>query len=180
MRIQAENSVVLVIDYQERLVPVIYENASIIEKTVTLLKGARALGLPFIMPRQYPKGLGDIIPEVKEAVGDFTPFDKLSFSACGETEIMDHVRSLNKKNIIVCGIEAHVCVLQSVIDLKEAGFTPILVCDCIGSRFPYDKEIALLRAQQEGALLTTAESILFELTERAGSDTFKTISKLVK
>ena len=180
MRIKAEDSAVLVIDYQERLVPVIHDNVSIVEKTVTLLKGARALGLPFILPRQYPKGLGDIIGEVKEAVGEYTPFDKLSFSACGETEIMDHLRSLGKKHVIVCGVEAHVCVLQSVIDLIAAGFTPVLAADCIGSRFPYDKEIALLRAQQEGALLTTAEAILFEMTERAGSDTFKTISKLVK
>lgn len=180
MRIKAENSAVLVIDYQERLVPVIHDDVSIVEKTVMLLKGARALGLPFILPRQYPKGLGDIVAEVKEAVGDYTPFDKLSFSACGETEIMDHLRSLGKKNVIVCGIEAHVCVLQSVIDLVAEGFQPIVVCDCIGSRFPYDKEIALERAKQEGALLTTAEAILFEMTTRAGSDTFKTISKLVK
>ena len=68
------------------------------------------MGLPFILPRQYPKGLGDIVDEVKEAVGDYTPFDKLSFSACGETEIMEHLRSLNKKTVIVCGVEAHVCV----------------------------------------------------------------------
>ena len=93
---------------------------------------------------------------------------------------MEQIRSLDKKNIIICGVEAHVCVLQSVMDLAAEGFRPILVCDCVGSRFPYDKEIALKRAAQEGALLTTAEAVLFEMTQRAGSDTFKTISKLVK
>lgn len=180
MRIKAEETAVLVVDYQERLVPVIHDNQAIIEKAVMLLKGTKALGLPFIMPRQYPKGLGDIVPEIREAVGEYTPMDKLSFSACGETEIMDYIRSLNKKNVIVCGIEAHVCVLQSVIDLVAEGFQPILICDCLGSRSPYDKEIGIQRAVQEGALTSTAEAILFELTNKAGSDVFKTISKLVK
>ncbi|MEA4854077.1 MAG: isochorismatase family protein [Christensenella sp.] len=180
MRIQADNTAAIGIDFQERLVPVIAGNEKIVEKTAMLLKGLRALGVPLVMMRQYPKGLGDIIPEIKEAAGDFAPMDKLSFSACGEEEIMREIESKGKKNVIVCGVEAHVCVLQTVIDLIAAGMQPVLVCDCIGSRFPSDMEIAVQRAQQEGALLTTAEAILFELTQRAGNETFKTISKLVK
>lgn len=180
MRIRAEESAALIVDIQERLMPVIHEQDAVVKRCVVLIRGLKALGVPFVVPRQYPKGLGDVLPEIRDAIGEYEPLDKVSFSACYEEDQKQVFQALNKQTIIVCGAEAHVCVLQSVLDLIAGGYRVALVCDCIGSRFPQDKEIALRRAEQEGALLTTAESLLFELAQKAGTDTFKTISRLIK
>lgn len=120
------------------------------------------------------------IPSLFEAAGEEKYFDKITFSCMDDEAIRNAVEAGGKKNVIVCGIESHICVLQTCIDLKEAGYTPILVVDCMSSRKESDKEIAILRAQQEGILLTTTEAILFELTRKAGNPTFKEISRLIK
>lgn len=180
MRIYASDTVALPVDYQERLIPAIHESAKIVEKTAMLIRGLRALDVPIVVSRQYPKGLGDIVLEIKDALGSYEPWDKLAFSACGEPVLMDKIKESGKKNVIVCGVEAHVCVIQSVIDLIQQGYTVILVVDCIGSRTAESKKYAIKRAVYEGAIVTTAEAILFEMTEKAGTDVFKTISKLVK
>lgn len=180
MRINTNESAILVIDYQERLIPAIYDGEKVVEKTVMLLEGAKILGLPIVTLRQYPKGLGDLVPEIKTAVEGNEPIDKLSFSACGEPAVMARLSGFNLKNIIVCGVEAHVCVLQTVVDLIASGFHPVLVCDCIGSRCQSDKEVAVSRMIHDGATITTAEATLFELLEKAGTPEFKAISKLVK
>ena len=179
MRILAENTSCLVIDYQERLVPAMTGKETLIANSVKLLEGLKVLGIPMTITGQYTKGLGLNLPEIFKAAGTEEYFDKLSFSSY-EVEGVKKALESRGQFVILCGIEAHVCVLQTAIDLKEAGFAPILVTDCISSRKESDKEIALLRAQQEGILLTTSEAILFELTRRAGSDVFKQISKLVK
>ena len=106
--------------------------------------------------------------------------DKIVFSSYGQEDIKERIDQIGKKTVIVCGIEAHICVLQTCIDLKEAGYEPVLVTDCISSRKARDTEMAITRAVSEGITVTTYESILFELTRKAGSDTFKTISKLIK
>lgn len=180
MRIFLNDTVALPVDFQERILPAVENGQDVLDRSVMLVKGLKILGVPFVVPRQYPKGLGDILPEMREALGDYTPGDKLSFSACGEASLKAQFTALSRKNVIVFGIEAHVCVLQSVIDLKELGYQPILVADCIGSRRRSDMEYAIARARDEGAVVTTAEAILFELTERAGTDVFKSISRLVK
>ncbi len=180
MRIKAENTAILVIDYQERLVPAMHNSDDLIKKSTMLLKGMAVLGVPAIVSQQYPKGLGQTIPEITEALGENVVLDKTSFSVCQDDALMAALRICGKSNIAICGMEAHVCVLQSLIDLKALGFEPILVADCISSRNPYDKEVAITRAIQEGAAITTAEALLFELTEGAGNKNFKAISKLVK
>ena len=180
MRIKASLSIAIPIDYQEKLVPVIHGEREVVSKSAAFIKALRILDIPILVPRQYPKGLGDIVPEIKGALGDYEAIDKLSFSVCGEPLIMERIERSGRKNVIVFGFEAHVCVLQTVIDLLDAGYLPILVADCIGSRRPGDKKYAIYRARDEGAVITTSEAILFELTERAGTDTFKMISRLVK
>ena len=169
MRITAKDSVCLIVDYQEKILPAIADRERLIENSVKLLQGLRILGIPMVMTAQYSKGLGVNIPPIS---------DKKTFSSAGCQEVLEAVK--DKKYVIICGIEAHVCVLQTVIDLKEMGYQPVLVEDCISSRNLHDKEIALLRARDEGALLTTSESILFELTVTAEHEQFKQISKLVK
>jgi len=178
MRIKKEKSQLLMIDIQEKLFPYIENNEVLEKKVVTLLAGMEALAVPIMAARQYPKGLGDTI----EGLGTYFSqyYDKTTFSCCSSENILEELRKTDRRNIIITGIEAHICVLQTVIDLKALGFTPIVVADAIGSRDRRDYEIALKRMEYEGAVLTTVESILFELCRRAGTEEFKMISRLVK
>lgn len=180
MRILREDTAALLIDVQDRLLPAINKADEVLALAVRLIKGLQILEIPLVAVRQYPKGLGDMPRQLREVLGQYTPSDKVTFSAWDTEEIAGCIRSLGKKNLIVFGTEAHVCVLQTVIDLIGAGYNVVLVADCVGSRQPYDREIALRRAEKEGALLTTSESILFELLRKAATDTFKQISALVK
>ena len=176
MRIERENTVALVIDYQEKLVPVMDEKERLIQNSSILLAGLKYLGVPMIVTQQYTKGLGITVQEIREAMESDDYIDKISFTAFDSVkeQIMD------KKFVIVCGIEAHICVLQTVIDLVEEGFVPVVVEDCISSRKPNDKEVAIRRMLEEGAIVTTYESLLFELLKIAGTEESKRIQRLIK
>lgn len=176
MRIKREDTAALVVDFQERLVPAVADHEELMGRVKILLKGLKALDVPMIVTQQYTKGLGMSVPEIWETAGITEYQDKIHFSALSVVEPMIQ----EKKYIVVCGMEAHCCVLQTVIDLAAAGYVPVLVTDCIGSRKPYDLEMAIRRAEQEGAILTTCEAILFELLEVAGTPLSKEIQRLVK
>lgn len=181
MRILAQDTIGLIIDYQERIIPVMDKREELIHNTIKLIEGFKTLQIPMVVTQQYTKGLGVTIAPIANALGeDCKYFDKLAFSCLDDKEIFDKLKDYNKKNIIVCGIEAHVCVLQTVIDLKDKGYNVIIVEDCISSRKVKDKEIALKRFASEGVIFASYESILFELTKEAGTETFKQISKIVK
>lgn len=180
MRIRANETMAIVIDYQEKLVPVMHEKEIFVENSAILINGLKSLKIPMVVSQQYTKGLGNTIAEISEAIGDFEAHDKITFSCVGNEAIMEEVKKSNAKNIIICGCEAHICVLQTVIDLLELGMNVIVVEDCIASRKEQDMFSALVRAEKEGALITTYEAILFELCEKAGNDVFKYISKLIK
>ena len=176
MRIEREQTAALVVDYQEKLVPVMYEKEQLLRCSEILLKGLKVLEIPMYITQQYTKGLGTSVQEITDAIKDTAYTDKLSFTAydCVKEQIAD------KKFVIVCGIEAHICVLQTVIDLKASGHIPVLVADCISSRKELDKQVALDRARQEGAIVTTYESLLFELLKVAGTEESKKIQKLIR
>lgn len=176
MRIEREQTAALVIDYQEKLVPVMHKKKKLIQNSSILLAGLRLLGIPMVITQQYTKGLGMTVAEIADAVGTEEYMDKISFSAleCVKKEIKD------KKFIIVCGIEAHICVLQTVLDLLAKGYTPVVVEDCISSRKGSDRKVALKRMRDEGAIVTTYESVLFELLKVAGTDESKRIQRLIK
>lgn len=180
MRILKEDTIALVVDFQEKLMPVMADTDALETRTNILLKGLKTLEVPMIVTQQYTKGIGMTIPSLRESAGTDEYFDKIAFSCFDDDALRNAIEESGKKNVLVCGIESHICVLQTCIDLKEAGYTPVLVVDCMSSRKSSDKEVALLRAQQEGILLTTTEAILFELTRKAGNPTFKAISKLIK
>ena len=170
----------LVIDYQERLLIAMNEREEIAKKAEILIKGLKALDIPMIITQQYTKGLGMSEAFVFEAAQTSEYMDKTEFSAMGNEAISKVVKASGKPKIIVCGIEAHICVLQTCLDLKAQGFEPLLVLDCIGSRKKSDLDMTIVRAQQEDIMVTTTESILFELLGRADDDAFKTISKLIR
>jgi nicotinamidase-related amidase len=180
MRITKEDCTGLVIDIQERLHPHMDQAEELLRRTGILLQGLRILGVPVMLTEQYPEGLGGTVKEIKQVLSEFHPIRKLAFSCCDEPAYMMALEQTSRWKVIICGIETHVCVLQTVIDLTANGFTPVVVTDCTSSRKPGDKTVGLERMRQEGAVLTTLESILFELARVSGTDEFRAISRLVK
>jgi nicotinamidase-related amidase len=180
MRIRKEDTAALVVDFQEKLFPFIHESENLIKNTVRLINGLKVLGISMFVTEQYSKGLGNTIEPIGEALGEYSHIEKSSFSCCGNSDVCKVLEKSGMKNILVFGIEAHVCVLQTTVDLIQLGYKPVLIEDCVSSRNPNDKRIAIERMRNEGALISTYESILFELCEVSGTDTFKAISKIVK
>jgi nicotinamidase-related amidase len=180
MRILKNNTIALIVDVQERLFPHISDH-EIIEKNInTLIQGLKALGIPIILTEQYKKGLGATIWSIRESLGIYNAYEKMCFSCYEESTIKSKIESIDPRTVILTGVEAHVCVLQTCIDLIEYNYIPVVVEDCVSSRKPNDKKIAIDRMRSEGAIITSYESILFELTRISGTQEFKNISKLVK
>lgn len=180
MRILRENTIGLVIDIQERLVPVMEENELFVDNCIKLIKGLQILELPILVTQQYSKGLGETIPEIKSVIKNFQFIEKKDFSCLDNQEVVEKLKLSKARNVILCGIESHVCVMQTAIDLKEAGYIPVVVIDCVSSRSFDTMDLASERFRYEGIMMTSLESILFELTRTASSTEFKEISNLVK
>lgn len=180
MRIHVENSVGLIIDIQEKLLAVMQEPDAIVQRAGILIRGLDALQVPILATVQYKKGLGPTVPAVRGALGTVEETEKATFSCCDDSSFMKQLEQTGKGTVIIAGIETHVCVLQTALDLADRGFIPVLAVDATSSRKTLDKEVALRRMEQSGVILTTTESILFELTRVSGTPTFKAISKLIK
>lgn len=180
MRIKAEDCLFVQVDVQERLFPHIANNEELEKNLVTLVKGLQLHEIPMIVNEQYKKGIGETIPSLRELTDNYPHFEKTTFSCCGQEDGMAAIKASGKKYVILAGIETHVCVLQTALDLLEAGLQPVLVTDCVNSRKQSDKDAAIMRLVQAGVIPTTYESLLFELTVNAKNPVFKEISKLVK
>lgn len=180
MRITKEDSLVLLIDVQERLFPHIASAERLETQLINFLKGSNKLGIPLILSEQYKKGLGETLPSLVEIISPAYTIEKKSFSCIDHMGFVADLSLMNKQNVVIVGIESHICVLQTAIDLKTLGYNPIVVVDAIGSRSVENKMIAIERMKQEGVILTSVESILFEWCREAGSEEFKYISKLIK
>ncbi|MCF8226980.1 MAG: hydrolase [Bacteroidales bacterium] len=180
MRILKEQSIGLLIDLQERLFPHIHDNDQLLRNISILLDGFEILSVPLIVTEQYRKGLGETHVSIRRNIDNFNPLEKMVFSCCEDKYFMQELENSGKKYVIIAGIEAHVCVLQTTVDLVASGYQPVVVEDCISSRKSNDKVVALKRMIQEGALITTYESVLFELARISGTEVFKSISRLVK
>lgn len=169
----------IMIDMQEKLVPAVAHPEQLVSDCRAFLKGLDILKVPFIASQQYTKGLGMTIPELSELTGG-SYVEKITFSCWREEAFRTAVRKLGVEQVMICGTETHICVQQTVLDMLEAGFEVYLIADCVGSRFDRDREAGIRRMEQAGAVITTFESALFELTERGGTAEFKEISRLVK
>ena len=180
MRLLAEDSLCLVIDVQERLIPAVSRGDVVAARILRLIYGLKILGVGFLISEQYPQGLGPTLPAVLERLPEILPWPKLSFSCCEEPHLLEALLASGRKNILVCGVEAHVCVQQTVTDLAALGFQPVVVADAVSSRDEADVRQSIDRMRREGAIVTGSESLLFELTRVAGTDKFKAISRLVK
>jgi nicotinamidase-related amidase len=180
MRIKVEDCVFVQVDVQERLFPHIAEKEELEKNLITLIQGLKLLEVPIIVNEQYKKGIGETIPSLRELTDDYPHFEKTTFSCCGNEDGLSAIKATGKKVVILAGIETHVCVLQTALDLLEEGLQPVLVTDCVNSRKAKDKETAIQRLVQAGVIPTTYESLLFELTVNAKNPVFKGISALVK
>lgn len=181
-RIQRENCQAMIIDVQEKLSPHIYRYNDILKKTLILIQGLQVLDIPILLNEQYPEGLGRTVPEIM-AVLDTTKsktIEKVTFSACDNDETWNYLAQQNRISVLVFGVEAHVCVMQTVLDLLYNGMQPVVIADAIGSRSAYDRRQAIRRMRRAGAVITTTEAILFELCRSSKDPAFKAISQLVK
>jgi len=182
MLISKTNSSLLIIDVQERLAPSMHEPRRVIDGCARLLKGADILNIPTIITEQYPKGLGPSLFDIRDAASETAVyFEKTNLSAAAEEGFMELLSSFKKKQIIIAGIEEHICVLQTAVELKEKGFDVFVVTDASGCRSPENERIAVQRLKQEGIFLTGVEMVLFEWLRKAGSPEFKDIqNRLIK
>jgi nicotinamidase-related amidase len=178
--LKKEKSALLIIDLQEKILPVVNNYEMVLQNTIKLIKGFRVLNLPIFFTEQYPKGLGQTSELILDQLEGYNAIQKMSFSCFGAEDLFERLNTQKLTQIVVCGIESHVCVQQTVLDLLANDFQVNLVADAVSSRKLIDYEIALNRMQSKGAEVTTTESVLFELLEVCGTPDSKEISKIVK
>jgi len=178
--IQKENCALLVIDIQEKILPVIFDNDRVISNSLKLINGFKILNVPVFITEQYPKGLGSTDSRILSALPDVKPIEKITFSCCGSEELVNNLRENNITQIAVCGIESHVCVVQTVLDLIANDFHVHVASDAVSSRKQFDYEMSLRRMGANGAEISLTESILFEMLNQCDTAEFRAVSKLVK
>jgi isochorismate hydrolase len=183
MKIDRNQAVLVIIDIQEKLMPVIDNAAGVILNIERLLRGCHVLGVPVLLTEQYVKGLGPTVEPIRRALEEtsgYSPIEKSYFSAYGCEAFSSQLASLGRSQILVAGVEAHVCVYQTVEDLLARDVAVSVIVDAVSSRTVQNREIALRRLSSDGAKLSSTEMALFELTVAAGTDQFRAISRLVK
>lgn len=180
MRMEARRSALVLIDLQERLMPAIEGGPAVVARCAILLQAARRLGVPVLATRQYPRGLGALVPPFDESLAPPECHDKLAFSAFAEDSVRAALRDLGRDCFVLAGVEAHVCVLQTAVDLLGEGYGVAVVADAVASRADRSRDLALARLQAHGALIVNVEMVLFEWLERAGTDAFRDLSRLIR
>ncbi len=179
-QIQADDTVLLIIDVQEKLMSAMDHRDQVYKNTELLLEAAKQFHLPVIVTEQYPKGLGRTVDEVAKALpADFKGMEKTHFNACGEG-LLELLAATGRRTVLVCGTETHVCVYQTVRTLLDHGFQVFPVQDAICSRFTTNYKSGLQLMAGMGAVVITAEGAVFDLMQQAGTPAFKAISKVLK
>jgi nicotinamidase-related amidase len=175
-----ENTVLLLVDIQEKLSAAMIEKQALVDNAIKMVNGARVLGVPIIRTEQNPNGLGKTVPELEQLLRDEKPITKLSFSCCGEPRFMEKLHALNRGQVLIGGIESHVCVYQTVLDLLSDGYEVQVLADAVSSRTEANRTIGLERCRLAGATVTSIETALFEMLRVAEGDKFKQMLKVVK
>jgi nicotinamidase-related amidase len=182
-RLDRTSTMLTVIDVQEKFMAVIDRREMVEENIVRLIRGAQVVGCPTLVTEQYVKGIGRTVEPIRKALDETTgyyPIEKMCFSAHGCADFASALRAQRRRQVLVAGVETHVCVYQTVMDLLRDGFEVTIIADAISSRTSQNREIALERMVSEGARLASTEMVLFELLDASGTDEFRAISKLVK
>ena len=180
MLIRARESALIVIDMQERLVPAMQAPARTIRNTRLLLNAAEITGVPALLTEQYPQGLGHTVPEIRKAASDSTILPKMHFSCMEDDGFADAFRSLGRRQAVLTGMEAHICVVQTAASLVEAGYDVFVVSDATASRTLESEQACLARLSAAGVSIVTTEMVVFEWLGQAGTAAFKEMLPLIK
>lgn len=184
MLIDRQNSLLLIVDVQEKFVPAIDAYARLLKNAALLMTAAGRLGVPMLMSEQYPEGLGPTVLELRGLypnAPDAPPvFEKTCFSCSEEPGFLPKLAEFDRAQVILAGIEAHVCILQTALGLQAAGYQPFVVADAVSSRSPENHALGLARMRDNGVAVVSAEMVFFEWLKRSGTDEFRALSKLVR
>jgi nicotinamidase-related amidase len=178
--LRVDRSALLVVDIQTRLLPAMPDPEQLVARSLRLVAAADRLSVPRLVSEQVPEKLGPTVPELRAGLGETPAISKACFSCCGVDELMDGLRATSADSVVLCGIEAHVCVQQTALDLLAHGLRPYICADAVASRFEIDRATALSRLQAAGAIVTTSESVLFEWLVSADHEAFRDVQKLLK
>ena len=180
-RLSVQNALLMVVDLQDRLLPTIHDNQAILGRSGIMIQAARILGIPIVWTEQYRRGLGPTNPAIAEAIGDAAvPMEKMAFGCLGDAAIAEAVRTSGRAQLILVGIETHVCIMQTALAALEDGLQVFLAEDAISSRRASDRETALRRMVQAGAIPASVEMLIMESLVVAGGEKFKAILPLLK
>lgn len=178
--LKTKDATLLIVDIQGKLANLMYEKDLLFENVQKLVKGVQALGIPILWAEQNPQGLGPTVPAIAELLSNIQPISKMSFSCCENARFMQALKSSNRKQVLITGIETHICVYQTAVNLVNLGYAVEVAVDAVSSRTLINKEIGLQKMKDNGVGLTSVETALFELLKVAEGETFKRILGIVK
>jgi len=180
--LQAENCTLVVIDIQQKLLPPIFNKEQLVRNTSLLVRLARILDIPVLVTTQYARGLGETVPEILSLVGDTKPIDKLEFSCFGKDSFCSAVKSVpgNRNTMLLCGMETHICVMQTALGALEQGYLVHVASDAVGSRAEWNWKIGLERMRDAGCVISSTEMMMYELLRKSGTEAFKELLQHLK
>ena len=178
--LKLDDAALVVIDVQGKLAQLMHNRTDLFKNLRLMIRGAQVLGIPILWTEQYPKGLGPTVPEVSELLPAIQPIAKKAFSCCGEPAFMSALEPLGRRQLLLTGIETHVCVHQTALDLLEAGYEVQVIADAVSSRTAENRHVGLEKMRDAGVVITSTETALFELMKVAEGPRSREISRLVK
>ncbi len=178
--ISKDDAAIVIIDIQERLAAVMKVKDNVIQNCLHIIELAKTYDIPIVLTEQYPKGLGQTVEEIQKAMPEYKPIEKMTFSCCEELSFLNEIKKLNRRTIILTGMETHVCVLQTCISLLKNGYNVHVVKDAVSSRTKENWKTGLEFMRDAGAVITCTEIVLFQVLKIAGTEEFKAISRRIK
>lgn len=175
-----ENTALVVVDVQEKLLPYVIDKEKVVDNIKMMIKFAQIMDIPVILTEHYPKGLGNTVPEVNDVLKEYSPKKKVIFSCFGSPGFTMKLKELGIKRIMICGIESHICVEQTTLDAMDSGYEVHVIADAISSRTQLNREVGIEKMRQFGAVISSTEMAMYEIMERADTEEFKEVLKLVK
>ncbi len=182
MPLQAEKCALVVIDVQEKLLPPIFNKETLVKNSALLIHAAKILGIPVLVTTQYAKGLGNTVPELASLVSEVTPVDKTEFSCFGKDAFCSAVKQLpgQRNTMLLCGMETHICVMQTALGALDQGYIVHVASDAVGSRSEWNWQVGLERMQNAGAVISSTEMMIYELMRKSGTPQFKELLQYIK
>ncbi len=180
LRLGKENIGVVIVDIQTKLMAVMRQRERVVDNIVKLLRLSKLFNLPVISTEQYPRMMGTTLPEVKDALRTYEPVEKMDFDCCAVENFNNRLKSAGLKNIILTGVETHICILQTAVTLVERGYNVHVPRDAVDSRTEENWYVGLELMKEQGAVITSTETIIFQLLERAGTGEFKEMLKIIR